>query len=166
MPPKSWMSDFLGEHFTFRDVSGLHLRLEPVCDLAEQMDTCVAAEDAVVAVRVREHTEIFVSLNECLRVFRCVAEVYVVVCQSLTEQQVSAQLGRTGNGTYIVALGIFLGRAHEAFRIDGVVVAPAGGRCYGNACGKNRTPLAHAHQGAEAAEAPSPNAYAVFVDVG
>ena len=46
----------------------------------------------------------------------------------------------------VIAFGIFLGSAHGAFRIDGVVLAPVRGRCTGNCYLESLRVTKHGHQ--------------------
>ena len=64
-----------------------------------------------------------------------------------------------------IARGVLLRRSHEALGIDAIVEAPVGGRSDRHASLEDRTALAHAHQGAEATIAPSPDADTRGVDV-
>ncbi len=125
----------------------------------------VAAVDAVVAVGIGQLAEVLVSLHEGFGVFLRIAEMHVVVGKAVNEQQLAAELCGTADGTDIVACAVLAGGAHEALGVDGVVVAPAGGSRHSHTCGKDGTPLAHAHQGVEAAVAPAPDGDAVLVNI-
>ena len=126
----------------------------------------IAAIDAVVAVGVDELAEVFVGINESGDVLGGVLIVHVVIGQTVTEQQGSAELIDTGDGTdAVVAIGVLVGRAHEALGIDGVVEAPARGRGDGDAAAEYGPPFAHGHQRVPAAIAPAPNGDVLFVDI-
>ena len=46
---------------------------EEVCNTSQQMFGGIASSDAVVAIGVNVHVELFVSLYQCFAVFGCVA---------------------------------------------------------------------------------------------
>ena len=127
----------------------------------------VAATDAVVAVDVDILLEVLVGLHESLRVFGSILEVDVVVGKSVTDEQRTMEFLSSRYGVHLVVASLVLFRcAHVTLGIDGVVVAPAGGRCHCHASTEHRSSLAHAHESVPSAVAPSPHAYAVFIDVG
>ena len=66
--------------------------VEPLCNLAEEVLAGVAAIDAVVAVGVDVLLEVLVSLDESLGVLEGVLRVYVVVGQSVTEEQCAREV--------------------------------------------------------------------------
>ena len=136
-----------------------------LCYLAEEVVAGISAVDAVVAVGVGELAEVLVGLNECLGILRRIAEVDVVVRKAVDEKQLAAELVGTADGTDVVARSVLVRCPHKALGVDAVVVAPAGGSGYGNACSKDGTSLAHAHQGVEASVAPAPDGDAVLIDV-
>ena len=70
----------------------LHLLNKEVCNLSEQVLAGVAAIDAVVAVGVDILLEVLVSLDESLGVLEGVLRVYVVVGQSVTEEQCAREV--------------------------------------------------------------------------
>ena len=119
----------------------------------------------MVAVGVDVHAEVFVGLYQSLCIFKRILRMNVVVGQSVAEQQRTMQLVGTGDGVVIIACGVLLWSLHETFCIDGVVVAPAGRRCHGNAGLEDGASLAHAHQRTETAVAPSPDANVVGIDI-
>ena len=118
----------------------------------------------MIAVGVDELSEVLVGLHECLDILRHVLIVHIVVGQSVTDEQLSAQLRSPLDGVHVVALGILLWCTHIALSVDGIVKAPVGGCRDGHSCAEHGPTLAHRHQRAEAAERPSPDADAVLVD--
>ena len=68
----------------------LHFSVEEVDGLTEQMVAGVSAVDAVVAVGVDVHLEVLVGLHQSLGIFSRVAEMHVVVGQSVTDEQLAA----------------------------------------------------------------------------
>ena len=131
------------------------------------MHARVAAEDAVVAVGIDLHVELLAQLNQMFGILGTVLVVHVVVGHAVYQQEVSVQFVGTGEGRRcLVALGVLLRRAHEAFAIDGVVVVPVGHSCYGHTCLEYGSTLAHTHDSHVATEAPAPDTDAVLVHVG
>ena len=61
----------------------------------EQMVSGVSAIDTMISVGIGKHHKWFVCLNQCLGIFGNVAEVYVVVGHTMTDQQASMQLSGT-----------------------------------------------------------------------
>ena len=117
----------------------------------------IATIDTVVAVRINQLAKILIGLYQCIDVVGSIAEVDIVVGCSVTEHQGTMELRCTGNGTVVVTRRILMRGAHEAFGIDGVVVAPRGGWCYGDATAEYFPTLRHGHQGIETAIAPAPD---------
>ena len=81
----------------------LHHFLEVLCYLAEEVVACVASVDAVIAVRVRELSEILVSLHEGFGILCRIAEVDVIIGHAMNEEQLTAKLRGTTDGANIVA---------------------------------------------------------------
>lgn len=67
--------------------------LEMLRHPCHQVVACLAAKDAVVAVRIYLLVELLAGLNERFGVFGKVAEVHVVVSHTVNEQQFATQLG-------------------------------------------------------------------------
>ena len=58
-----------------------------LCHACQQVVACLAAKDAVIAVRIYLLVELLAGLHQRLGVFSKVAEVYVVVSHTVDEQQ-------------------------------------------------------------------------------
>lgn len=56
-----------------------------------QMIACVAAEDAVIAVGIYLHVELYTCLYQCFTVFGAVLVVHVVIGCSVYQKQVAMQ---------------------------------------------------------------------------
>ena len=65
---------------------------EPLRDAHEQVVTCVAAIDAMVAVGVNELMEGLVCLYKGFCHFGCVAQVYVIVSRTMADEQCTMEL--------------------------------------------------------------------------
>ena len=79
----------------------------------------ISSEDTVITVGVNLCIKLDVCLYQCFTVLHEILQVYVVVCTSMDEQQLSFQLGCTADGRRsLVTVTIFLRCAHEAFGID------------------------------------------------
>ena len=120
----------------------------------------------MIAIGVEIHLEILIGLHEGLGIFVGVLRMHVVVGHTVTEQQGTMKEVGTRDGVEGISFGILLRRAHVALCIDGVVETIARGRSHGHTSAEHLSTFAHAHQRAIAAIAPTPDADAVFVDVG
>ena len=106
------------------------------------MVTGVATGDVMVAVVIGEHHERFAGLHQCFGILHGVAEVDVVVGRTVANQELAMQLVGLAYRTAGVSGGIFLRGAHEAFRVDRVVVTPASRRSHGYSGGEDGTAFA------------------------
>jgi hypothetical protein len=61
--------------------------VEVIDGLAKQVITGVAAEDAMVAVSIYQLTEIFVGLHKSLDIFCRILIMYVVIGQTMTNEE-------------------------------------------------------------------------------
>ena len=84
----------------------------------------VATIYAVIAVGIYQLAEILVSLYQRFSIFGCIAEMYVVVSLSVTEQQGTMQIVYTADGTVVITCSILLWRTHIALGINRIVIAP------------------------------------------
>ena len=130
------------------------------------MVTGVATGDVMVAVVIGEHHERFAGLHQCFGILHGVAEVDVVVGRTVANQELAMQLVGLAYRTAGVSGGIFLRGAHEAFRVDRVVVTPASRRSHGYSGGEDGTAFAHAHQCVEASVTPTPDTDTRGINVG
>ena len=73
----------------------LHFSLEPLCNLTEEMVSGVSSIDAMVAIGVGELAEVLVGLDEGFGIFCRVAEMHIVVGQSMTDEQTARKLSGT-----------------------------------------------------------------------
>ena len=69
------------------------------------------------------------------------------------------------NGVHGISVGVLLRGAHEPLSVYGVVVAPVGGRSHRHTGLEHSPALAHAHQRAESAVTPPPNADVEAIDI-
>ncbi len=144
----------------------LQFAVEEAGQAVVEVQTGVATVDAVVTVGVELHLEGLIQLYQLLGIFGAVLEVDVVVGHAMHEQEAAMQLlSAAEGGGEAVVLAILLGRAHEAFAVDGVVVAPVGDGSHGHTGAEHGTPFAHAHQRHVATEAPAPDADALLIHV-
>src|SRR5580658_9830647 len=98
------------------------------------MDAAGGVTDAVAAAGVDLVFGILLGLDEFLRQLHGVGKVYVVVAGGMGDEQLTVKPGGIIDGRRVaVAVGILLGRAHVALRVDGVVLAPIGDRGPGKA---------------------------------
>ena len=109
-------------------VSLFHVFDEEIRDARVKMVTGVAAGDVMVAVVIGEHHERLAGLHQCFGILHGVAEVDVVVGRAVANQELAMQLVGLAYRTAGVSGGVFLRGAHEAFRVDRVVVTPTGRR--------------------------------------
>ena len=126
----------------------------------------IATIDAVVSVGVNLHFKLLVDLYEGFAHFRDISEMHVVVSSAMNEKQTARKIGRTLHRIDGISRSVFIGRAHIALRIDGVVILPVAWCCNGHSGLKDRAALRHGHQRIESAEAPSPDANVCFINIG
>ena len=77
--------------------------LEVLRNLTEEMVACVASVDAVIAVRVREFSEVLVCLHEGFGIFCRITEVDVIIGHAMNKEQLAAKLRGTTDGANIIA---------------------------------------------------------------
>ena len=107
-----------------------------------ELEGGVATVDAVVAVGVDCHVELFVGLDKAFCQLVGVLYVYVVVCSTVAEKEVAFELADVVHGGIgVVAGSILCGRAHVAFGVNGIVVAPIGDGGYGDGCSEYVMPF-------------------------
>ena len=53
------------------------------------MGSRIATVNTVVAVGVGQLTEILIGLHQCLGIFRRIAEVHVIIGQTMTDEQIA-----------------------------------------------------------------------------
>ena len=122
------------------------------------MVTGVAAGDVMVAVVIGEHHERFAGLHQCFGILHGLILVILVISGLLWDlwfissqvsilkrrnQELAMQLVGLAYRTAGVSGGVFLRGAHEAFRVDRVVVTPTGRRGNGHSGGEDGTAFAH-----------------------
>ena len=105
------------------------------------------ADEAVFAAGVNHHVKLFARALEGVGEMPGVGGVYVVVDEAVQEEELAIQvfcMGEAGAGA--VACRVFLGRAHVALGVNGVVIFPIGHWRAGHADVDNeiagRSPLA------------------------
>ena len=59
---------------------------EPVGYLSQQMVSCVATVDAMIAVGVDKFLEILICLNHCLAILESVLWMNIVICKTMYEK--------------------------------------------------------------------------------
>ena len=65
----------------------------------------VAAKDAVIAVGIDQLTEILIGLYQSIYIFGHILVMYIVISQSVAQQQGAMQLRGTCNGIHLVIAG-------------------------------------------------------------
>ncbi len=127
----------------------------------------IAAVDTVVLVGINHQVELFPVGNHGFDEFHCILVVDVVVAATVTEQVVALNHRRVVDGRIeVVAIGIFLRRAHETLGIDIIVIAPVGHRSHRNGSADDIRALGDAVGSHKAAVAPAVDAYSASVNVG
>ena len=71
---------------------------EEVGDTGKQMLGSITSVDAMVTVRVDVHIELLVGLYQGFAIFRCVAQVYVIVCRAMYQEEFAMELIDTVHG--------------------------------------------------------------------
>ena len=66
--------------------------LEVLRNLAEKVIARVASIDAVIAVGIGQFAEVFICLNERFCVFCCIAEMHIIVCHTVNQQEFAVKL--------------------------------------------------------------------------
>ena len=102
----------------------LHIALKMVYYLAEQVITCITTKYTVITVCVCQLPEILVCLYQGLGILGNIAEMHIVICQSMTNKQAAMQLRSTCNWRYIITRLIFLWCTHITLCVDSIIVAP------------------------------------------
>ena len=89
------------------------------------MQTGVASEDAMVAVGINLHVELFAKLYEVFGIFRAILEMNVIIRHAMYQQQIAMQVvGTSKGGRGFVTFGIFFRGTHETFAVYGIVIVP------------------------------------------
>ena len=85
--------------------------------------------DLMAGPRVEHELEIFVCLLECIDELHRVLEMDVVIHRTVDDEKLSVKVsGGFQHGAPAVALGVFGGHTHVAFRVNRVVECPVGHR--------------------------------------
>ena len=130
------------------------------------MQTGVASEDAMVAVGIDLHVELFAKLYEVFGIFRAILEMNVIIRHAMYQQQIAMQVvGTSKGGRGFVTFGIFFRGTHETFAVYGIVIVPVGNRSNGCSGFEYGSSFAHAHNGHVAAITPAPDPDTIFVYV-
>ena len=122
--------------------------------------------DEVVAVGVNLHVKLLAVLHVSFCHFSAVAVVDVVICRAVNEEEVAVEVGCALDGVDGIAFGIFSGRAHVTFGINGVVILPVRWSGNGYTSLEDGATFGHGHEGVESSETPSPNSDVLSVDIG
>ena len=142
------------------------MAVEVILDAGDEMVAGATAVDAVVAVGIELHVELVARLGEGFGEFGGVLEVDVVVGCAVDKKEVAFDAFMAMKGGAVVAVGVLLRSAHEAFGIDGVVEAPVGDGCDGYAAVEHSPTLAECHECVETSETPSPDGDADGIHAG
>lgn len=102
----------------------LELFVKEIRNAGKEVETRLSAVDKVVAVGVHLHVKLYAVLNVCLSHLCAVAEVYVIVCSAVNEEEVSVEICGSLEGIDSITLIIFGWCAHVALGVNGVIILP------------------------------------------
>ena len=127
----------------------------------------ITSVDAVVAVLVDRHVEGDTFGDQEVGEVHGVLHMHVVIGATMDEEELTLELLRyLEGGGRLVARGVLLWCAHEALRVDRVVVAPVCDGGDGDTSLEDTLAVAQTHQRHVATEAPAVETDAVSIDVG